>query len=162
MSKVAAMAMVSIVCVSGASLSWAQAEKEPGGKATPQEVSGAWTVSAKESKGLVKSGVVVVDTRSAADYAAGHIPGAISAPYEERSEKSPDFNRSKDKFDLERLPSVKSEVVLFYCGSANCWSSYKAAKMAVDSGWGEARWFRGGMQEWMDAGLPVEKGAPKK
>ncbi len=59
--------------------------------------------------------------------AEGHIKGAISVPYRERSAKTPDFDASKDQFDLSKLPGNKEAVVVIYCNGPECWKSFKTS-----------------------------------
>jgi rhodanese-related sulfurtransferase len=54
----------------------------------------------------------------------------------------------------------KTKPVIFHCNGAECWKSYKAAKVALSKGFTTVYWFRGGFPEWDSSGLPVESSAP--
>ena len=87
--------------------------------------------------------VVVLDVRPTVEYAAGHIPGAISVPLE----------------DLERrLATLPKDVeVVAYCRGAYCVLAYDAVR-ALNATGRRARRLHEGMLEWRLAGLPVESG----
>jgi hypothetical protein len=46
--------------------------------------------------------------------------------------------------------------VIFHCNGAECWKSYKAAKVAQSKGFMTVYWFRGGFPEWESSALAVE------
>lgn len=45
--------------------------------------------------------------------------------------------------------------VVFYCLSAECWLSYNASLRAVALGYRSVLWYRGGIEAWRAAGLPM-------
>jgi rhodanese-related sulfurtransferase len=123
---------------------------------TPETLDGASVVSAEKARELMERGAIMVDTRTAAEYAESHITGAIHVPYREKSKKSVDFDASVDRFDLSRLPVDKSAGVITQCNGAGCWKSYKAAAAAAKAGYQHVYWFRGGLPEWKEKNLPIE------
>lgn len=99
-------------------------------------------VSIEELLERVRSGsVVVVDTRPAIEFAAGHIAGAISVPVDELNER------------LSQLPP-KAEYVA-YCRGPYCVYADRAVELLQANG-RRARRLRDGFPEWKAAGLPVE------
>ena len=90
---------------------------------------------------LRSGAVVVLDTRPASEYAAGHIPGAISVPVEEL------------KGRLKRLPKGREYVA--YCRGPYCIYADRAVEVLGKSG-RRARRLRDGFPEWKAAGHPVE------
>ncbi|MNU02200.1 hypothetical protein D3C72_2458330 [compost metagenome] len=50
----------------------------------------------------------------------------------------------------------RSKPVIFACNGAECWKSYKAAKVAASKGYKTVYWLRGGLPEWDADGLPTE------
>lgn len=123
---------------------------------TPATLKGASLVSAAEVKTLLGKGVPVIDTRVAAEYAEKTILGAKSVPYKEKSAKDVNFDASQDSFDLSKLPTDKAAPVVFFCNAGSCWKSYKASVAAMKAGYTKVQWFRGGMPEWVTAGLPTQ------
>jgi rhodanese-related sulfurtransferase/DNA-binding transcriptional ArsR family regulator len=88
--------------------------------------------------------VVILDVRPAAEYAAGHIPGALSVPLEDLGAA------------LARLPR-RSRVVA-YCRGPYCVLAPQAVERLRARGF-DARRLADGMPEWRLAGLPVAVGA---
>lgn len=88
--------------------------------------------------------IVVLDTRPANEYAAGHIPGAISVPVDELKRR------------LHRLP--KNQDYVAYCRGPYCVYADRAVELLRKSG-RHARRLRGGLPEWKAAGFPVHTAA---
>jgi rhodanese-related sulfurtransferase len=84
--------------------------------------------------------VVVLDVRPAEEFAAGHIPGAISLPLE-RLESG-----------LDRLPRGKP--IVAYCRGPYCVMAFEAVRRLRDRG-RDARRLEEGFPEWRAEGLPV-------
>jgi rhodanese-related sulfurtransferase len=123
---------------------------------TPSSLAGVKNVSADEVKKMLDSGVPIIDTRVAAEYAEKTIKGAVSVPYKEKSTKDPGFDASQDQFDLAKLPANKSAPLVFFCNAGECWKSYKASVVAQKAGYSKISWFRGGFPEWSSKGLPTQ------
>lgn len=123
---------------------------------TPTSLPGAKIISAAEAKALVAKGVPVYDVRVEEEYQTAHVPGAISVPYKEGSAKEVGFDQGDDQFALNKLPKDKNASLIMYCDGTICWKSYKSATMAIQAGWKNVYWFRGGFPEWKEAGLPIE------
>lgn len=88
--------------------------------------------------------VVVLDVRPAEEYAAAHIPGAVSIPVEELS---------------TRLAELPADVeVVAYCRGAYCVLAHEAVRALHERG-RTATKLIDGMLEWQLAGLPVDSGA---
>lgn len=123
---------------------------------TPSTLAGVKLVSAEQVKGMLDSGVPLIDTRVAAEYAEKTIKGAKSVPYKEKSAKAADFDASQDHFDLGKLPGDKAAPLVFFCNAGECWKSYKASVVALKAGYTKIHWFRGGLPEWSSKGLPTQ------
>lgn len=123
---------------------------------TPHTIPGVTVVTAEQANAMMKSGVLMVDTRVAHEYVEQHIKGAVSIPYKEKSAKSVDFDARLDSFDLSKLPAAKDMPVIFYCNAGECWKSYKSSVTAIRAGYKSVYWLRGGIPEWKAVGLPVE------
>ena len=85
--------------------------------------------------------VLVIDVRPAAEYTAGHIPGAVSVPLDELPDR------------LGALPDG-AEIVA-YCRGAYCVLARDAVRQLRSAG-RAARHLADGMLEWRLDGLPVE------
>jgi len=125
---------------------------------TPRLLPGANVVDAPAVQQLLSVGSVFIDTRTEAEFKAGHVPGAKLVPYVEKSAKDADFDASQDKFDLGMLPKNKNAALVFACNGAECWKSFKASHAAIKAGHTKVNWFRGGFPEWRGAGLKIDRG----
>lgn len=123
---------------------------------TPTAIPGAKTIGAAETKAMIAKGVPIYDVRLNDEYVNGHIPSAISVAYKEISAKVVDFGPQGDVFPLDRLPKDKSAPLIMYCDGTICWKSYKSAIVAMNKGWKNIYWFRGGIPEWIGAGYDLE------
>jgi rhodanese-related sulfurtransferase/DNA-binding transcriptional ArsR family regulator len=98
-------------------------------------------VSREELLERVRSGrATVIDVRPAEEYAAGHIPGALSVPLDELADR------------LAELPA--DQEVVAYCRGAYCVLSHDAVRLLTAQG-RTARRLADGMLEWRLAELPV-------
>jgi rhodanese-related sulfurtransferase len=102
---------------------------------------GAEQVSREELLDRVRAGhATVIDVRPVEEYAAGHIPGAVSIPLEELPER------------LAELPA--DQEVVAYCRGAYCVLAHDAVRLLTAQG-RAARRMADGMLEWRLADLPV-------
>ena len=123
---------------------------------TPETLAGAKVVNAAEVKKLGDAGAALIDTRVAAENAEKTIKGAKGVTYKEKSAKQAGYDASQDQFDLTKLPADKAAPIVFFCNGPECWRSYKASTAAVKAGYSKVNYFRGGMPEWVAAGLPTQ------
>ena len=56
---------------------------------------------------------------------------------------------------LKALSPDPAKPIVFYCQSRDCWLSVNAALRAKKLGYSQVGWYRGGMESWKAAGLPV-------
>lgn len=101
----------------------------------------AWDVAEDLEHGIAD--IVVVDARSRAAYAAGHIPGAINLPHREMS---PDTTQTLDRH--------KTYVV--YCDGIGCNASTKGAYQLALLGF-QVKEMLGGLDFWIRDGHAVER-----
>ena len=87
--------------------------------------------------------VIVLDTRPASEYVAGHIAGAISVPVDELQRR------------LRQLPKNKEYVA--YCRGPYCVYADRAVEILQASG-RRARRLIEGFPAWQVAGFPIETG----
>lgn len=127
---------------------------------TPSSLPGVNRVTAKEASDLLARGATLVDTRTEKEFKAKRIRGAVFAAYVEKSLKDVAFDAAQDDFAaLDKVQQLdKAKPVIFACNGAECWKSYKAAKVAAGRGFTSVYWLRGGLPEWDENGLPTEGG----
>jgi rhodanese-related sulfurtransferase/DNA-binding transcriptional ArsR family regulator len=87
--------------------------------------------------------VVILDTRPAREYVAGHIPGAISVPVDELQQRLKELTRDKE--------------YVAYCRGPYCVYADRAVEMLRANG-RRARRLAGGFPEWRSDGFPVSQG----
>ena len=46
----------------------------------------------------------------------------------------------------------KGKPIVFYCRSSSCWHSYNASLRAVEAGYTNVLWYRGGIDAWQQSG----------
>ncbi|MCL2583646.1 MAG: metalloregulator ArsR/SmtB family transcription factor [Streptosporangiales bacterium] len=92
---------------------------------------------------LDEGGVLVLDVRPGAEFAAGHIEGAVNVPLSDLPERLGDLPRDTQ--------------IVAYCRGQFCAMSPEAARILRQEGY-RARVLDGGLPEWRDEGLPVAVG----
>jgi rhodanese-related sulfurtransferase len=104
---------------------------------------------AAAASGAAASGAapVVVDTRSAAGWAQGRIPGALHIPGPELAGRAPSL-----------LPDLDADIVV-YCWGPGCNGSTRAALTLVSLGYRRVRELIGGFEYWAREGLAIETDA---
>lgn len=108
-------------------------------------------VSRERVKGLLEGGrIVLIDARAAGEYETGHIAGAISVPYEALAEHYDGL--------MQRAPL--DAMVVCYCRSVTCEDSENLARELKFMGYRNVVTYKGGWDEWSQAGYPTESSNP--
>lgn len=99
----------------------------------------------KELAGRLRRGddLVVIDVRPAEEYAAGHLPGALSIPLDELAKR------------IRGLP--KDKEIVAYCRGRYCAYSHVAVDLLRKRGFRASR-LEEGLPEWEAEALPVTRG----
>lgn len=87
--------------------------------------------------------LVVLDVRTPAEYAAGHVPGAINVPHDEVEGR------------LDELAGLRDKDVVVYCKGGR--RAALALEVLGRHGYTRLWHLDGDMQGWEAAGRPVEK-----
>ncbi len=106
-------------------------------------------VEAEELKDWLDQGrsFLLIDARSAAEFAAGHIPQAVNRHAEHPSSRPAEHEE-------QGLP------VVIYCAGPSENSHSPCARaiiQALQSGSQQVYWFKGGMSAWQSQGYPVKR-----
>lgn len=125
------------------------------GVMTPESIDGGKVVDADWVKANMGK-VTIVDARKKGEFVEKHIPGAISVPYGDKSDKKLDFDPSVDKWKMSKYPSDKSTPIVIYCNGQKCWKSLKSAIRLIKAGYTNVHWLRDGFPGWTDKGYPTE------
>jgi len=113
--------------------------------AAPESIDATTNVNAEEFIELVENNpeLVIIDSRIRGDRIQGFIEGSLSLP---------DTDTSCDS--LSKIIRKKETASLFYCNGVKCARSSKAIKIALNCGYSNIYWFRGGFGEWLEKGYP--------
>jgi polyisoprenoid-binding protein YceI/rhodanese-related sulfurtransferase len=112
------------------------------------------TINRSELAELLKDGAgpLLIDVTPAEYYHAAHLAGAKNAcVYEVNFVEQ-----------VEGLAPGKGAGIVVYGSSGHSLASTTAAEKLERAGYVQVRNFRGGLEEWEEAGLPVERGAAPK
>jgi 3-mercaptopyruvate sulfurtransferase SseA len=90
----------------------------------------------------------VVETLPLMYFRKAHLPGAVNIPPEEVDELAP------------RLLPHRDDTVIVYCFDEDCPYAAAVGTRLIELGYSDVREYTGGKQDWIDAGLPTERGAP--
>ena len=93
-------------------------------------------------QGLADRSILLVDVREPDEFAAAHIPGAVSVPL--------------STFDPAAIHPAPGQSVVFSCRSGG--RTLKAIAASLQAGFPYARHYKGSMNEWLVMGEPVEAG----
>ncbi|HTH62354.1 MAG TPA: rhodanese-like domain-containing protein [Paraburkholderia sp.] len=127
------LVLIAIVLISGGMLLWPSLGR-----------GGRGGVSTGEATQLInRHNAVIIDLRTADDFAKGHLPSARNLPFSELPAKIGQFAKNK------------SNPVLLVCQSGQ--QSQKAQRAVKDAGFAEVHVLNGGINAWQQAGMPVVK-----
>lgn len=85
-----------------------------------------------------------------------HLPQAIpAAPASQGGSFDDQVQREFGDYLNKATGGDRSRLIVTYCQSVQCWGSYNAALRAIRLGYSNVHWFRGGMEAWRQAGLPL-------
>lgn len=123
---------------------------------TPTTVPGARTISTADLLRLLTAdpSVVVVDVLGGSAH-----PGLPQSVWLVDAGLGKSFDDPLQAKLGDRLAQLtggdRQRPVVFYCLSAECWLSYNASLRAVALGYRFVLWYRGGIEAWKAAGLPM-------
>ncbi|MDP1613644.1 MAG: rhodanese-like domain-containing protein [Sulfuritalea sp.] len=127
---------------------------------TPTTIPGARVIRTLELKTLLESNkqVVVVDVLDSSTRTS--IPGAF---WLSGAGDGQFFHAEKARFSvaLEKLTNGdKTRPIVFLCASSECWLSYNASLHAIEAGYRDVIWYRGGTNAW--TGAKLERTKPER
>ena len=127
------LVLIAVFLVSGGLLAWPTISR-----------GGRRGISAAEATQLInRRNAVVIDVRSADDFAKGHLPSARHLPFGELASK------------VAQSVKNKNNPVLLVCQTGQ--HSSKAQRLVKEAGFAEVHVLDGGVDAWQKAGMPVVK-----
>ena len=104
------------------------------------------TITQDELRAAIEAGTVtVVETLRPEHFAQGHIPGAVHLHMEDVAAKA-----------AVLLPD-KDAAIVTYCSNEACGNSQAVANRLERLGYSNVRKYRGGIQDWAEAGNAIEQ-----
>ncbi|MCK4236285.1 MAG: rhodanese-like domain-containing protein [Candidatus Krumholzibacteria bacterium] len=117
---------------------------EPG----TEEQEGVRFITLDDVRAHIDQGGLLIDSRTEDEYVEGHIPGAVLVDY---------FEMGRYLDDV--LPTLSQyQVIAIYCAGPDCEDSELLAREFFMMGFTKLLVYRGGIEQWEETGLPVEKG----
>lgn len=119
----------------------------------PETLDGATTVNVEDFAklaGEINSGeTLIIDMRTPEWFAKGTLPGAINLPYT-------DLTGKKTKAQARMKKKLGGKAIIAFCNGWWCGQSPTGIRALTELGYsGKIYYFRGGCQDWVDAGLPL-------
>lgn len=121
---------------------------------TPTAIPGGQIVTTAQLAQAMTAGqsILLIDVLGG-DYS---LPGAFMAP----ALASPgSFNDRIQQQAVQWLGQISAnnpgQVIVVYCSDPQCWLSYNAGLRVAAAGYTNLYWYRGGLQAWQMAGLPL-------
>lgn len=90
--------------------------------------------------------MILLDARTPDKYLAGHIPGAISLP----------ITHFKETYEKLASQLTADKTLVLYCIGRDCMDSSLLAKELYNHGYHDIYVYKGGMEEWLSLGFPIE------
>lgn len=122
---------------------------------TPNRIPGGRLVTTAELAALLKGSEppLIFDVLGGPQ----RLPGALHAVPAHRPGSFDDAIQREFGGWLQSVTQGRTDrPLVFYCASTQCWMSYNAALRAIQLGYRQVLWYRGGLQAWQRAGHPVQ------
>lgn len=144
-----------------------QLRQPPYSAPTPRTAPGVATIATQDLKALLDAEPASVRAPVLIDVAAGDghrtLPGAYWLPGAGRGDNFIDELQASLVSLLEKLTGGdRQRPLVFFCVNTQCWLSYNAALRAAAAGYARVYWYRGGLEAWRAAGLPLVQMGPAR
>jgi PQQ-dependent catabolism-associated CXXCW motif protein len=124
---------------------------------TPSSIPGGQVVTTKGLVSLVQGKAApyfLFDVLGGPEVLPGAMPAVwLAQPGDFRDQTQQQFTQMLAQGTKGR----KDIPLVFYCLSTQCWMSYNAALRAINAGYTNVLWYRGGIEAWKMAGLPTQR-----
>jgi PQQ-dependent catabolism-associated CXXCW motif protein len=127
---------------------------------TPREIPGGRVVRLVELKAMLERAPrpYLIDVLGGAPHRTPS--GAFWLPGAGAGDMTPDEERRFMNALAGFAGGDRNRPIVFLCSDARCWLSYNAALRAIQTGYTNVMWFRGGIAAWLHAGLPMKVSEP--
>lgn len=123
---------------------------------TPSSIPGGQVITTKGLVELVRGGkvpVLLLDILGGAEMIQGAVP---AVPAAQSGSFADQVQTQFGNFLQQVTGGNKQHAIVMYCLSPECWMSYNASLRAINLGYTNVLWYRGGIESWKKAGLPVQ------
>lgn len=125
---------------------------------TPTSIPGGKVIATRQLSELLQRGqgnVLLLHAYGAPE----HLPGAQAAgPAAQGGSFDDQVQRDFGQYLRQASGGDTSRTLVVYCAGPQCWGSYNAALRAIHMGFRNVYWYRGGIEAWGQAGLPLQDG----
>ena len=125
---------------------------------TPTSIPGGNVIGTRQLSQLLQGGqanVLLLHAYGAPE----HLPGAQAAgPAAQGGSFDDQVQRDFGQYLRQATGGDTSRMLVVYCAGPQCWGSYNAALRAIQMGFRNVHWYRGGVEAWCQAGLPLQGG----
>jgi rhodanese-related sulfurtransferase len=124
---------------------------------TPATIPGGQVITTKGLVALLRGGQVpalVLDVLGGAEIIQGAqyaVPASQAGTFNDQTQQQ--FGQ----FLQQATNGNKQYPIVTYCLSTQCWMSYNAALRAINLGYTNVLWYRGGIEAWKQAGMPTQR-----
>ena len=125
---------------------------------TPTSIPGGKVIGTQQLSQLLQGGqsnVLLLHAYGAPE----HLPGAQAAgPAAQGGSFDDQVQREFGQYLQQATGGDTARTLVVYCAGPQCWGSYNAALRAIHMGFRNVHWYRGGVEAWRQAGLPLQGG----
>ena len=125
---------------------------------TPTSIPGGKVIGTRQLSQLLQGGqgnVLLLHAYGASE----HLPGAQAVgPAAQGGSFDDQVQREFGQYLRQATGGDTSRTLVVYCAGPQCWGSYNAALRAINMGFRNVYWYRGGLEAWGQAGLPMQDG----
>lgn len=125
---------------------------------TPTSIPGGQVITTKGVVSLLQGGqapALVLDVLGGQEV----IPGSQAAvPAHQAGSFTDQTQQQFGQYLQQATGGRKDYPIVLYCASTQCWMSYNASLRAINLGYTNVLWYRGGLEAWKAAGQQVQTG----
>ena len=124
---------------------------------TPASIPGGQVITTKGLVELIRGGqapVLVLDVLGGPEMIQG---AQYAAPAAQAGAFNDQTQQQFGQYLQQATSGNKQYPIVTYCLSTQCWMSYNAALRAINLGYTNVLWYRGGIEAWKQAGMPTQR-----
>ena len=121
---------------------------------TPNTIPGGRLLTTQAFANMVqqRNPYVILDVLGGPETLPGALPAARAA---QPGSYTDQIQQQFSQMLQQATRGNKQTPIVLYCQSVECWMSYNASLRAIQLGYSNVLWYRGGISAWKQAGFPV-------